>query len=62
MQSALGPGCRRALRPSGIYYYEWKNDGLRLVKLKPVGSYPDASATRITPAMFDLGVRSTVNR
>ena len=27
--------------PSGIYYYEWKNNRLRLVKLIPVGSYPD---------------------
>jgi hypothetical protein len=27
---------------SGIYYYEWKNERLRLVKLTPVGSYPEA--------------------
>lgn len=28
--------------PSGIYYYEWKNNHLRLVKFIPVGSYPEA--------------------
>lgn len=28
--------------PSGIYYYEWNNNRLRLVKFTPVGSYPDA--------------------
>jgi hypothetical protein len=28
--------------PSGIYYYEWKNNRLRLVKVIHVGSYPDA--------------------
>ena len=28
--------------PSGIYYYEWKNNRLRLVKFTPVGSYPEA--------------------
>lgn len=28
--------------PSGIYYYEWKNNRLRLVKFTHVGSYPDA--------------------
>jgi hypothetical protein len=28
--------------PSGIYYYEWKNNHLRLVKFTHVGSYPDA--------------------
>lgn len=56
-----GPTAEEHYGPSGIYYYEWKNNGLRLVKLKPVGSYPDASATLITPAMFDLVVRSTVN-
>jgi hypothetical protein len=27
---------------SGIYYYEWKNDCLRLIKFIPVGSYPNA--------------------
>lgn len=26
--------------PSGIYYYEWKNNRLRQVKFTPVGSYP----------------------
>lgn len=28
--------------PSGIYYYKWTNDRLRLVKFIPVGSYPQA--------------------
>jgi hypothetical protein len=28
--------------PSGIYFYEWKNNHLRLVKFTPVGSYPNA--------------------
>ncbi len=28
--------------PSGIYYYEWKKNRLRLVKFTPVGSYPEA--------------------
>jgi hypothetical protein len=27
---------------SGIYYYEWRNRRLRLVKFIPVGSYPEA--------------------
>lgn len=27
---------------SGIYYYEWRSNSLRLVKLIAVGSYPDA--------------------
>lgn len=27
---------------SGIYYYEWINNRLRLVKFTPVGSYPEA--------------------
>lgn len=28
--------------PSGIYYYAWSNNRLRLVKFVPVGSYPEA--------------------
>ena len=28
--------------PSGIYYYEWLKNRLRLVKFVPVGSYPEA--------------------
>lgn len=28
--------------PSGIYFYEWKNNRLRQVKFTPVGSYPAA--------------------
>jgi hypothetical protein len=28
--------------PSGIYYYEWAQNRLRLVKFVPVGSYPEA--------------------
>jgi hypothetical protein len=28
--------------PSGIYYYEWKNNRLRLVKFVRAGSYPNA--------------------
>lgn len=31
---------------SGIYYYEWKNNRLRLVKSVPVGSYPEADPPR----------------
>ena len=27
--------------PSGIYFYEWKNERLRLVKVIKVGSYPN---------------------
>ena len=27
--------------PSGIYYYEWKHNQLRIVKFTHVGSYPD---------------------
>jgi len=26
--------------PNGIYFYEWANDRLRLVKVIKVGSYP----------------------
>lgn len=29
---------------SGIYYYEWRNNRLRLVKFIPAGSYPDADS------------------
>lgn len=32
--------------PSGIYYYEWSKNRLRLVKFTPVGSYPDADPPR----------------
>jgi hypothetical protein len=28
--------------PSGIYYYDWVNNRLRLVQFTPVGSYPEA--------------------
>jgi hypothetical protein len=28
--------------PSGIYYYEWKENRLRVVKFTAVGSYPEA--------------------
>ncbi|HLL71386.1 MAG TPA: hypothetical protein VK363_08135 [Pyrinomonadaceae bacterium] len=28
--------------PSGVYYYEWVNRRLRLVRFKSVGSYPEA--------------------
>jgi hypothetical protein len=31
---------------SGIYYYEWTNNKLRLVKFTPVGSYPEADPPR----------------
>jgi hypothetical protein len=31
---------------SGIYYYEWTNERLRLVKFTPVGSYPEADPPR----------------
>jgi len=30
--------------PSGIYYYEWVRNRLRLVKFIPVGSYPEPDA------------------
>ncbi|HEV2803109.1 MAG TPA: hypothetical protein VGW12_21760 [Pyrinomonadaceae bacterium] len=32
--------------PSGIYYYEWTNNRLRLVKFTHVGSYPKADPPR----------------
>ena len=32
--------------PSGIYYYEWKNNRLRQVKFTQVGSYPKADPPR----------------
>jgi hypothetical protein len=32
--------------PSGIYYYEWVNDRLHLVKFTHVGSYPDADPAK----------------
>lgn len=36
--------------PSGIYYYEWGNNRLRLVKFTHVGSYPEADPpVRQTP-------------
>jgi hypothetical protein len=28
--------------PSGVYYYEWKNNALRQVHFQPAGSYPEA--------------------
>ncbi|MDQ1522733.1 MAG: hypothetical protein QOE47_657 [Pyrinomonadaceae bacterium] len=31
---------------SGIYYYEWTNNRLRLVKFTPAGSYPKADPPR----------------
>lgn len=31
---------------SGIYYYEWNNNRLRLVKFTPAGSYPEADPPR----------------
>ncbi len=48
--------------PSGIYYYEWKNNRLLRVKLKPVGSYPESSAARIrtTPQSEKLALSSNV--
>jgi len=42
----IGPLNEEHYGPSGIYYYEWKNNRLVRVKLKPVGSYPDASSTQ----------------
>jgi hypothetical protein len=41
----IGPLKEEHYGPSGVYYYEWKNNRLLRVKLKPVGSYPDASRT-----------------
>jgi hypothetical protein len=59
-----GPTAEEHYGPSGIYYYEWKNNRLRLVKLKPVGSYPDAGATGIAIAesAYLAVVRSYVTR
>jgi len=42
----LGPLNEEHYGPSGIYFYEWKNNRLVRVKLKPAGSYPDASRTQ----------------
>ena len=42
--------------PSGIYYYEWKNNRLRLVKFTHVGSYPDPA----TPADVPQRRRQTI--
>jgi hypothetical protein len=33
--------------PSGIYYYEWSKNRLRLVKFTPVGSYPEADPPEV---------------
>lgn len=30
--------------PSGIYFYDWVNNRLRLVQFTPVGSYPEADS------------------
>jgi len=43
--------------PSGIYYYEWKKNRLRLVKFAPVGSYlePDPPSNSKQQVHFDNG-------
>jgi hypothetical protein len=38
----IGSATEERHGPSGIYYYEWVNGCLRLVRFKPAGSYPDA--------------------
>lgn len=38
----LGKAGEERYGPSGIYFYEWKNNRLRQVKFTHVGSYPDA--------------------
>ncbi|HJR08407.1 MAG TPA: hypothetical protein VJ842_14190 [Pyrinomonadaceae bacterium] len=38
----IGKATEERHGPSGIYYYEWINQRLRLVRFKPVGSYPEA--------------------
>ena len=38
----IGSAGEERYGPSGIYYYEWSNNRLRLVKFVPVGSYPEA--------------------
>jgi len=35
--------------PSGIYYYQWTNGHLRLIRFVPAGSYPKADPLRIKP-------------
>jgi hypothetical protein len=37
----IGKADEERYGPSGIYYYEWSNNRLRLVKFVPVGSYPE---------------------
>jgi hypothetical protein len=37
----IGRGTEQRYAPSGIYYYEWTNNRLRLVKFVHVGSYPN---------------------
>ena len=38
----IGRGDEERHGPSGIYYYQWVNQRLRLVRFTPAGSYPDA--------------------
>ena len=45
--------------PSGIYYYEWTDNALSRVKLKPAGSYPESSAVR---NLKNLAIRPHVIR
>ena len=39
---AIGRANEERHGPGGIYYYEWTNNRLRLVRFIPVGSYPEA--------------------
>lgn len=41
--------------PSGIYYYEWINNRLDLIKFTHVGSYPDADPPQDTTS-FNLAI------
>jgi hypothetical protein len=38
----IGKAGEERYGPSGIYYYEWTNNMLKLVKFTHVGSYPEA--------------------
>jgi hypothetical protein len=37
----IGRSSEERYGPSGVYYYEWKDNRLRVVKFTHVGSYPD---------------------
>jgi hypothetical protein len=39
---SIGKADEEKYGPSGIYFYDWKGNKLRLIKFIPAGSYPDA--------------------